>query len=333
MNNYATDTTSACNASGKLIDIKKTANLLSSWDNIFILTHISPDGDTLGSSIALCHLLISLGKKAIVLNSEKIPSKYDFLFEGLTCETFNPEHIITVDVASTQLLGNKLSIYAENIDLAIDHHASNSLYAKNTLLHTSASAVGEVIFDIFKAFNISLNDHSAAAIYTAISTDTGCFKYSNVTKKTHLITAELLEYNFDFAKINYEMFDLKSLARLKLELLATNSLELFLDNKCAVITITKDILKKSGAGDDDTDGLASVPRTIDGVLIGITMKERDTGFKISVRTCELLCASKICSVFGGGGHPRASGCFISGTADEVKEKILHIVKSELDNIL
>ena len=318
----------------KLIDIPGAVKLISSWDNILILTHISPDGDTLGSAIALCHLFKHFGKNVNILNSEPIPSKYSFLYDNITLDKFIPEHIIAIDIANLQLLGNKLSVYGDMIDLAIDHHISNTLYAKHSLLFPQASAVGEIIFDLFENLNVPLNKNSAAALYTAISTDTGCFKYSNTTSKTHEITSKLLEHNFDFSTINYNMFDLKSVAQLKLEQMSLDSLELFFDGKCALIYVTKEMFQKSGASEDSTDGLANIPRQVEGLDIGITIKEKDTSaYKVSIRTNEKVNASKVCNIFGGGGHKCAAGCFISDSLKNVKTKLLDAVKSELDNIL
>ena len=299
----------------------KTADFLKSHDNFLILTHDNPDGDTLGSGFALCFALRKMGKKANVL-VEELPLKYAFIADGYEEDNFNAEVIISVDMAAEGMFGEKTKAYMDKIDLCIDHHGSNSRYAKNLYLVADAAANCENIYKVIKAMGVSLDKQIATCLYTGIATDTGCFKFSNVTTDTHIFAGELLTYGVDHAKINFSLFEQKSKERMAAEKLVLESLEYYKDGKLAVCAITEEIINKTGVVQSEFDAMVGIPRSIAGVEIGITLKQRDDGFKISLRSSENYDVSGICAVFGGGGHLRAAGCFIKGDLEEVKAKIV-----------
>ena len=162
----------------------------------------------------------------------------------------------------------------------------------------------------------------ADCIYTGCSTDTGCFKYSNVTPRTHIIASELIEAGADHSRINVRMFETKSMGDFMLQKMCLDSLEIFAEGKAAMITVTKAMLSECGVDKSALDAIKPVTRQIEGVEIGITVKEEDNGkVGISIRTGENADASAICAHFGGGGHVRAAGCEMKGTVEEAKEKI------------
>ena len=171
--------------------------------------------------------------------------------------------------------------------------------------------------------NISIDKNIANAIFTGISTDTGCFKYSNADAESYQMAAEMIAYGADSFFINRLMFDTKSRSRLELERLALNSLKYYNDEKIAVIFITKEMLEKSGADDNDTEGISGIPRQIEGVKIGITIREKDNcNFRISVRSAGDIDVSEICSQFGGGGHKAAAGCtIVTDTLSDAERQI------------
>ena len=314
-----------------MIRIDEIGQILKKQDNIFILTHQYPDGDTLGSACALCLALQSLGKNAKILNNDTIPSKYRYLFDGIKEQEFSPEYLVSVDVADCQLLGENLSMYGNKVDLCIDHHGSNVQYAKESFINSDAAATAEIIYDLIRVLRIEINQKIASCIYTGISTDTGCFKYANVTPKTHLIAADLLKTGIDAAKINRLMFDKKSRQRIELEKLVMGTMEFFFDSRCAFIYITNEMCKQAGVSEEDLDGLASIPRKVDGVIAGATFREKQSGiFKISLRVDGTLDASAICAKFGGGGHKAAAGCVIGGGLTTAKQQILEAIKAEMD---
>ncbi len=315
--------------------VKETLDFLLKCDNVNILTHKNPDGDTLGAGFALVNFLRSLGKKANVLNNEPFPSRYDFLYAGYEPMEFEEEFVVAVDIADLQLLGSNLDKYKEDgkIDLCIDHHRSNTFYAKETLLDENSAAACEIIFDIVEEYGKELSDIVAKCIYTGVATDTGCFKYENTTIRTHLIAAKLMKYNIDYANVNRAMFDLKSKARIKVETAVYENMEFYLDDECTIITITQDLVDKTGIDKAEFDGLSSIALQPEGVKLGILIKERyENAYKISVRTTQAVNACEFCQEFEGGGHNRAAGAQIYGTLDEVKELVLNAAKRALNKI-
>lgn len=316
----------------KKIDLSETASLLQCADHILILTHRNPDGDTLGSGFALMHALHVLGKNAAVACGDDIPHKYSYMFGDE--ETFSPSYIVAVDVADPKLLGDKFSeMYGNKVNLCIDHHVSNVEYADNLYLRECA-ATCEIIYDLINALGVEIDKKMADCLYTGVSTDTGCFLFSNVTPYTHRVAAALIEKGADYVYINKIMFETKSKGYFVLEALILNTLEMFFDGKCAVMTITQDMFRKSGTDESECDGIAGIPRKIEGVLVGITFRERQDGsFKISLRSHAPVDSAQICQQLGGGGHARAAGCdtSIDNLAD-TKAKLLDIIKAELEKI-
>ena len=305
------------------ITLNEISKILQENNNFYILTHKSPDGDTLGSAFALCFSLQKLNKQAKVLCSDEIPKKYDFLFENIKEQNFESKYIISVDVSDTQLLGEKLSCYADKIDLCIDHHHSNNHFSKFEYVESSSAATAEIIYEIIKSLKVDIDTNIANCIYTGISTDTGCFRHANTTARSYRIAADMIDIGANAFQINKAMFDTKSIAKLSLEKVALESMEFFSQNKCAVISITHEEIIKTGACDSDFDGISSIPRQIEGVLVGVFIKEKEPGiFKISLRTDESIDASKICEKFNGGGHRCAAGCTIFGNLFEVKKQII-----------
>lgn len=302
-----------------------------SHDNYLILTHKSPDGDTLGAGFGLCNYLRDMGKKANVLNNENFPVRYNFLYDGYYVQDFQPECVVAVDIADTQLLGSHLAHFAdEGIDLCIDHHISNKYYAKHSYVDGAASAACLILYEFFKFAGRPISDQVARCLYTGIATDTGCFKYENTIPAAHIAAAELMQYNIDFSVINRKMFDVKSRGRMRAEIMATQQMEYFFEDKCAMIVLTTEMMNSCGVEAAEFEGMASIPLETEGVMIGITVKQRhEDVFKLSVRTTEELDASAFCKNFGGGGHIRAAGCEIHGTLEEVKNKVLDAVRELL----
>lgn len=314
-----------------LTDFSTAVSMLKNADKILILTHRNPDGDTLGSGFALLRALRQLGKRVKLLNADAINEKYAHLYEGLSEESFEEEFIVSVDVAERKLLGDLMEKYADKVDLSIDHHGTGKLFAKKTYCESESASACEIVYEIIKALGAKIDKGIADCIYTGCSTDTGCFKYSNVTPRTHRIAAELIEFGADHSKINEKMFDTKSMNSIMLERMCYESLEVFGGGKVAVITVTKEMLRKSGTDKSALDAIKPITRQIEGVEIGLTVKEEDGGASgVSIRTSENYDASAICAHFGGGGHIRAGGCEIKDTPENAKEKVIDYI---LNNIL
>ena len=312
------------------ISMERVMELIREKDNVLILTHRNPDGDTLGCGTALCRLLLSLGKQARIENSDVIPDKYDFLFEGIPELDFVPEFIVAVDVADPKLLGDKLSCYADRVDLCIDHHPSNKMYARETHLRGDDGAACLTLYRIFKAMGADITSGIATSLYTGISTDTGCFRYSNANPEAYRAAADLIELGADNTNINIAMFETKQLSYFRLleEVLA--GLRLFCDNQVAVFKVSQEMLTRAGATEDSLDAIAPMSRQIAGVKLGVTMKQTVNGkYKFSLRTHEGLDASAIGALLGGGGHARAAGTGVVEDEEAALQTILDYVSREL----
>lgn len=313
------------------IDVKKTAQLLENHDNIIILVHSNPDGDTLGCGYALLRALRKLGKKAEVLRPENVSKKYNYLFADLGKEDFEPEFVVSVDVADVKLLEKDArEKYGDKINLAIDHHPSNCIVSDYLLLEDTAAAACEIIYKVVEELQVEIDKKIADCLYTGITTDTGCFRYSNTTSQTYLMAGKLVEYKADGPLINRIMFETKTKSYVLLERLVMDTLEMHFDGRCALVHLDYDMYEKSGSDESETDPLASKTRQIEGVCVGIFLREKEDGsFKISLRTHEDVNASEVCGKLGGGGHARAAGCQVDGPFDNAKEKILAAVEEYL----
>ena len=308
-----------------LIDISSAVSFLKSHDNFTILTHAHPDGDTLGSGFGLCLALRALGKKANVVNNEELPPKFRYL--EIESQEFEEQTVVAVDIADANLMGNDTKAeYETKVDLSIDHHGSNRLFAALNYVDSSAAAAAQIIFEVIGLLGVEITPQIANCLYTGISTDTGCFRYANVTPATLRTAARLMELGADAAKINVMMFETKTRTYAALEKLALDGMQFFYDGKCALITITRDMFAESGSDENECDGIAAISRQIEGVLVGVTVRERrDGSFKASVRTHNPVDASAICSRFGGGGHSNAAGCQLPGTKDEAVKQLIDVI--------
>lgn len=313
------------------IDFSRAVERLRAADKILILTHRNPDGDTLGSGFALLRALRKAGKKAKLLNNDELPVKYAHLYEGAEQDDFEEEFIVSVDVAEVKLLGDSLrEKYGDRVDLSIDHHESSKFYAKETCVEPDSASACEIVYLIIKALGISVDSDIASCIYTGMSTDTGCFRYSNVTARTHIIAAELISSGADHSKINELMFDRKTFGSIMLEKLCYESLEMYCEGKVAVICVTERMLSDCGVDKTALDAIKPVTRQIEGVGIGITVKEEGGGrVGVSVRTDENYDAAAICAAFGGGGHVRAAGCDFGTTVEEAKKAVIDYIENNV----
>ncbi|MBQ1463995.1 MAG: DHH family phosphoesterase [Ruminococcus sp.] len=315
-----------------LVDLYEAAKFLRSAEDAVIITHRSPDGDCIGAGYGLRDILAELGIRSRVICHDIIPKRYAFLTDGITDEDFEPKTIIAVDIADTQLMGDYEKIYGDKVQLCIDHHESNKNYAERTLLRADATAACEVIYDLAKYMGVNISRHCAMCLYTGIATDSGCFKFECTTPRAHEIAAEMKRtYDINFAKINRNMFDVKSRGRMKLDAQLTDLMEEYLDGRVVIICITQEKMKELGVAMEELEGFAPKTIQLEGTEVGILMREREDGvFKCSFRSAEKVNVSKICQTLGGGGHARAAGCSASGEISEIKEYLVEAVRKALD---
>ena len=319
------------------ISLEETVNMLKEKDKILVITHKNPDGDAIGSSFALFLALKKMGKNVIMDIGAKIPEVYKEICGAYDRQyNFKPQFVVSVDLADTNLLLEHLSFFKDKIDLSIDHHVSNTNYSKYLLLDSKVASNTELLYDVIVKLlgSRSIDSRISSCLYLGIATDSGCFKYSSVTAKTHMVAADLITKGADYYHINKKMFDTKSKAKIQIEQILLSNIEYYFDDRCALIFVSKELKDQFEISDDELEGLSSLPTQIEGVDIGVTIKEnKDKKFehKISIRTNEFYDASKICEKFGGGGHKRAGGCTIVGSNEEVKNKLINVISEFLKN--
>ena len=300
----------------EILDIAAALSRLLKAENVLLICHKNPDGDTIGSAAALYWALKGLGKTVAVLCADPIPSRYDYMDIGLYTGQFTPGYTVAVDVASIQLFGDSIAEYTRRIDMCIDHHPSNSGYADCMLLDGDAAATAEIIYELLTAIGTEITPTIADCLYTGLSTDTGCFKFANTTARTHEIAAKLITAGASLVKLNNILFESKSRSRLAIERLALESLEYSFGGRCATVYLTKEQIAETGADGTDLEGITSLPRMIEGVEVGITIRQQPTGsYKVSVRTVTGVDASAICAHLGGWTVWQKAAKELAGQAD------------------
>lgn len=321
-------------------EVTMTEQQVITWllerDNFLLLTHVRPDGDTLGSASALCRSLNKAGKAAYLLRNPGVTRTFDgWLTLPWAPDGWEPEHVIAVDIATEKLFPDgEQQKYLGKTELCIDHHPSNEHYAQNLCLDPEAAAAGEVVYTICKGLG-NLDEEMAKALYIAISTDCGCFVYSNTRPQSHRIAAELMELA-DMSAINKHFFQTKSSKELGLQARLMNSLAFFEDGKVCIGTVTVADKAALNADESDCEELSSFAATIEGVLCAATIRELEPNqCKVSLRTTPSYAnANHICNRMGGGGHPAASGATLPypTTVEEARkivyQAIFHIIKGE-----
>lgn len=307
--------------------IPEIAAYLLQNDNYIMLTHRRPDGDTVGSAAALCGGLRALGKRAAVWENPQFTEKYRPFLDGMTTDVI-PENaiIIVVDIAAASLLPYGAENYVNRIDLRLDHHGRDMDFGAEGFVDASAAACGEIILDLLEELHAPVGKRIAEALYCAISTDTGCFRYSNVTAKTLRAAAACKDYGADTFAVNQVMFLTKRLARLKLDAYLTQTTEFYGNGAVAISRIPETVIREYGVTEDDIDDISGFGREIEGVKIGVMLREVSEGGKISVRTAPGYDAAAICAVLGGGGHRGAAGATVPGGIAEAKAAILRALE-------
>ncbi|MBE6700847.1 MAG: bifunctional oligoribonuclease/PAP phosphatase NrnA [Ruminococcaceae bacterium] len=309
------------------VNIKEASKILESLDFVVIYTHAHPDGDALGSSFALCEILKKMGKRVKVVCLDTLPAYLQFIWD-VKGDDFEAQNIVTCDVADMTLLGD----YKENkkIVLAIDHHKQNRVDCENLLCIPEMAATGEIIFELAREMNISLDTYIAECLYTAISTDTGCFKFSNTTAHTFFAVSELCRYapEGNFGYLNTPLFITKSVNKMKFENEIISNMKFYFEGKVSVAVVDTELLKKHSVSDSETGGVEQLGKTLEGVELAITLKEREDGYKVSMRSSDSIDCSEICGHFSGGGHHSAAGCFFKKSADETVTEILSYIEEK-----
>ena len=313
------------------MNCQEVARFLREHDNYLILTHKRPDGDTIGCAAALFELLRGLGKTAWLLPSLDATRLFREYLDGREAPAdYVPDTVVSVDVATENLLPPNAEEYRGRIYLAIDHHPSQEFFARDTWVEADKAACGELLYALAEELG-GLNAAAATPLYVAVSTDTGCFAYSNVTANTHRVTAALMEAGAPYQRLNKKHFRTKTLARMRLEGLILQNMALYHDGAVVVAPISLEMMARANATEDDTEDIAAFVGQIEGVRHSATIRELRPGeCKISLRTAaDLLDASAACARLGGGGHKAAAGCTVYGTVEEAERAIVGAIDAQM----
>lgn len=306
------------------MNYKQCAKTLLGHENILILTHMNPDGDTMASAAALCSALRRGGRTACLYVNTQVNDKLrPFVEEFFAPAGYKYKYVVAVDIATEGLLPKG---YEGPVNCCIDHHPTNSHYAGAELVRPEKSSCAEVVMELILNINSEITKDEATLLYIGLSTDTGCFQYSNTNSASLRAASELLRLGADNAMVNLRFFRKVSRARLMLESMIYAGMDYYRDGKISVATVTLDMMDKAGATEDDCDDLAGLAGRAEDAVVSITIKEQGDGnCKISVRSNPEVSSSDICAVFGGGGHAMAAGCTIMGTPEMAKELLIQVV--------
>ena len=304
-----------------------------------IIFHRNPDADAVGSAFALRNVFEQLGSFARCICQDEVPEYLQFLtsdtqesvLPDAVLADFEPARIVSVDTASLSQMGTLAEAFGNRVDVMIDHHGGNEAYGAASYIRSGAAATGEIIFDVIKKLaseeRIVIDEEMCVDLYAAISGDTGCFRYSNVTPKTHLRAAELVASGIDCAEINRRLFENKSLERLRAQSAAISNMELFADGKIAVVTFPYALKAALGLGDEDLGALVDTPRSLSGVEVALCIRQPlpEGKFRVSARSNGTYDVAELCRKFDGGGHAKAAGCTL--TATDIAEAMQRIVSA------
>ena len=301
--------------------------------NIVILTHEMPDGDAIGSSLALYAGLKQLGKDTDVVipeyskTFEFLPNSSEIKKEGRN-EVY--DLAIALDCGDIKRLNGFAKYFEDaNTKISIDHHSSNTMFADYNFVNPTAPACAQILVIVLEALGIIIDKEIGTCLLTGIITDTGGFKYKGVTAETFEFVAELLNRGVNVSDVYKKVLQTISKTRFELTRIATNRLEFLEDGKITFTYITKEDEQKLGAGINDHDGIVERGRDIEGVEVSIFLRETDNGYKISLRSNEYVNVSDICLMFGGGGHVRAAGGNINLPFEQAKAKIVEECRKHL----
>jgi len=308
--------------------------------NFLITSHINLDGDGIGSELALYFILKKLNKKVTILNQDRIPKIYDFLPDSDKVQYWNNNRInpksidvgIALDCSSIKRIGRTYEIFKDiKTIINIDHHKSNENFGNLNYLDCSASSVGEIIYELITFLNIDLLDEKiSTCLFTAIITDTGSFRYSNVSSKTFGVASHLTRHRIKSHLIANNIYNRSTYPGLKLLGESLLTLEMDDSNYVSWLTITRKMLNDTNANDEDIEGIINIATTLNNVEISILFREtKDNKIKISFRSKGNFDVNKFAGKFKGGGHPNAAGCLCLGKLDEIKEKILSKLFKEI----
>ena len=311
-----------------------TRNECARWllerDHFLILTHTRPDGDTIGSASTLCLGLRQLGKTAHLLENKEVSPYLESCVLGLTRnEVRDGDTILSVDVASPGMLQKEAEDLLGRIELRIDHHGSATSYTEQELVDPMAAACGEIVYDVLMEMGAELTKEMAWRLYIAVSTDTGCFRFANTNAHTYQTAAACAATGADLYPITQALFDTNTMGKLKLQSWILEHARFLCGGRAAVCGIPKSM--EDTVTKEDMEGAAGFLRSIEGVKICATIRQTETGSKMSVRAVPGYDAALVCQKFGGGGHKGAAGAGSDLSLEELEQAVADILEEYLNS--
>ena len=314
------------------IDLDRTAALLRKAEDILIITHIRPDGDAAGSGCALCLGLRSLGKRAYLASNPPSMARYEkYMVPYFAPEDFNPAFIVAVDTPGPGQYPPGHERLALTTDLAIDHHGTNAGYARASYLEPDSAATGELVFLLLEALGVTVTPDMGEALYTAVTTDTNCFRTPSTSARTLAIAARLRQTGFDAAGLTRRLFETKSPSRLRLEAALFGGMRFPMEGVC-VMTLPIKTVRACGAGEDDMDKLSLLTFVPAGTWAGLLIRQLPDGtWKVSLRTDGTIHAGNVLHTLGGsgGGHADAAGSVLNGPPEDIEKAVLNALRAVL----
>lgn len=312
-----------------MMEQKMITALLRQYSSFNLVSHIQPDGDSIGSLLALGEALEKMGKTVRLFTAAKVPRKYAFLKGSDKISAAGENWIedaaaVVLDCSDLEWTGDfKEQLARAGVILNIDHHVTNCYFGTANLVDPKAAATGEIVFRLLEAMRLPLTASIAEALYVALSTDTGSFKFESTTAATHRAAAALLDsYELNPGELSQRIFDVRPLPFFLLLKKVLGTLELHDGRKLAVITASREMLEQSGAAVEDLDGMINYTRNIEGVEIGIMFFiDSAAEIKVGFRS-KTVDVSALAGELGGGGHARAAGCRIKGPYDRVRDRVI-----------
>ncbi len=315
--------------------LKRIVEEIKSIRSFLISTHIHPEGDAIGSALALALALREISKEAVVLTQDPVPQMLQFLAGAQEIVHQAPpgksfEAAIAVDCGDRERLGEEFSKMKIQRVINIDHHTSNRYFGLFNYVDPAASSTAEIIFDLLRLIPVRMNPAIAENIYTGVLTDTGSFRYSNTTAQAFAVARACLKAGVDPWRVAERIYETQPLARLRLLPLVLRTLEVEPGGRVSFVAVTQEMLKEAGATDDMTEDIVNFPRSLQSAQVALLFRELSPDqYRVSLRSKGKVNVAQIAETFQGGGHPNAAGCTVSGNFAEVKAKILEQVRASL----
>lgn len=323
------------------VEVSKLNKLISAHQKFVLTTHINPDGDAIGSEIAMTEYLRGSGKHAIIINNSATPNNYKFLDRHQEIIVYDEQHrhliseadaFIIVDISDWERL-RTIGQLIKNMSapkICIDHHHINYRFADLDIIHEEASSTGEIVYDFLVAVNFPINGIIAEALYTCLLSDTGSFRFSNTTAKTHRVASHLLELGINVREIHHLVYEQNSRSKMALLGEALRNLHYECEGRLAWFVLSQQMFESCQASHWDTEGFPEIPRTIEGVDVSLMFTELDEDkVKISLRSKGKVVIHQIAEKFGGGGHHYAAGALVNSSLNEIVPIVVNEIKQLL----